>query len=151
VIFVVASDITDPVWFVAMLTVMAGLFGLFFHHRDRLDEHEDRALEEAVRDPDSTEQALDWIQQLQGGQRIKIGTFATLTSDGIEWTGLRKSSIRWADVEYVVPWTMSVQGGIRTGRGVRLRVNGKTPMVSCSKRNFADVLATCFEMARTAS
>ena len=150
-IFVALSDITDPAWFVAMLTVFAGLFGLFFHHRDRLDEHEDGALEKAARDPASTEKAAEWIRRLRSGQRVKVGAFATLTSDGIEWTGLRKSSIRWAEVEYVTPWTMSVQGGIRAVRHVRLRVKQKTPVVNCSKRNFADVLATCAEMARTSS
>lgn len=151
VILVVATGTTDPAGFVALSTVMAGLLGLFFHHRDRLDEQEDRALEEAARHPGSSEQAADWIKQLRNGQQVKVGASTTLTADGIEWRGLRRDSIRWTEVEHIAPWTMSVQGGIRAVRHIRLRASGKTRAINCSKRNFADVLTTCVEMARTAS
>lgn len=142
---------SDPEWFVVMLTVMIGLFGLFFHYRDRKDAQEDRALEAAALDPASAEAAREWITRLKGGGRIKVGMFATLTSEGVEWTGLRKASVRWGEVERVAPWTMTVKGTIRASRMVRVRANGKTLMINCSKRNFPDVLATCVEMARAAA
>jgi hypothetical protein len=125
--------------------------GLFFHHRERLDTNEDAALERAASDPEPLEQAVTWVQQLQNGERIRVGWFATLTPAGVEWSGLRTSSIRWDSVEHITPWTMSVRGGIRAGRGVRIRVPGKSMVISCSKSNFADVLATCAEMARSCS
>jgi hypothetical protein len=150
-VLVAFDGISDPAWFVALLAVMSGLLGLFFHHRERLDTNEDAALERAASDPESLEQAVTWVQQLQNGERIRVGWFATLTPAGVEWSGLRTSSIRWDSVEHITPWTMSVRGGIRAGRGVRIRVPGKSMVISCSKSNFADVLATCAEMARSCS
>jgi len=91
-----------------------------------------------------------WVDQLRGGGRVRLSRFVTLTPEGIEWSGVRKSKVRWDGVEYVEPWTMSVRG-MRTGRGVRLRAAGKLAMISCSKRNFVDVMATCVEMSSNRS
>lgn len=151
VLLVVFGGADDPGWFVAMVAGFGGLLGIFWHHRDRVDDREDAALRAAARLPTTAGRAEEWIDRLREGRRVKIrGAFATLTADGIEWTGLRKGSIRWGDVEFVAPWTASVRG-VRSTRQVRLRAQGKVWSIACTKRNFADVLATCSEMARTAT
>lgn len=145
------GDGDDAAWFIAAMVGFGGLFGLFWHHRDRVDDREDAALREAARLPASTARASEWINQLRGGRPVKIrGAFVTLTSQGVEWTGLRKGAVRWHDVDSVAPWTLAVRG-IRSARSVRLHANGRVFTINCTKRNLADVLATCSEMVRTAT
>ncbi len=139
-----------PLLLLTMATIGAAL-GLVFHQSHRAETREDIALEAALLDPESTDQASEWLRQLHAGHRVKIRwAFATFTPEGIEWAGLRKSSVRWQDVESARTWTMS-SGGRRSARMVRLRVNGKDLVISCRKRNFDDVLATCSAMMRAAT
>lgn len=151
VLLTTTGDSDDPGWFIAAMVAFGGLFGLFWHHRDRVDAREDAALREAARYPASSDRAVEWVGRLRAGQRVRIrGAFVTLTAEGIEWTGLRKGSLQWRDVDDVSPSTITVRG-IRSARSVRVRGNGKVSVINCSKRNFVDVLATCSEMARAAS
>lgn len=144
------TEATELRWFVLTMAILGALYGLFFHYRDLADSREDFALQAAARNPASTDQAPAWIEQLKAGNRVKVGMFVALTPEGVAWTGLRKHSINWEDVDSVRTWTMSARE-IRSVRMVRLKVNAKTYAIPCSKRNFDDVLATCTAMVSRSS
>ena len=74
----------------------------------------------------------------------------SLTADGVTWRVLRKSFLKWSDVEALATRTYGTKG-IRSVRMVGLVANGKHHGISCSKRNFTDVVATCSAMIRAAS
>lgn len=143
------GDVDEPGGFALSGAFVGAAFGLFHRYRDRADQREDASLEMAVRDPSTTDAAESWIRSLRNGEEVSLRwNLATLTPEGVRWSGLFRHSIRWDDVTRVEPRVISVRG-IRATRSVYLWTGqARRPrIVTCSKRNFDDVLATCVAMA----